>query len=158
MKRLILITTLATFACLFVAGQALSAGKQSMGPSDAGQSAGVMNQGQQQGMMNQGQRQGMMNQGQRQGMMGRNLNREQIREAQRLLNRRGFKAGMEDGIYGRRCRTAILAFQKSEKLAFTGMLDGPTLRALAPTTAKQQYFGLSPTNLAPASRTMEKLP
>jgi len=151
MKRLILITTLAAFACLLIAGQALSAGNQNadMGPSGSDQAPG---------MMNAGQHQNMMNEGQYQGMMGKNLNPEQIREAQRLLNEHGFKAGAADGIYGKQTRAAIRGFQQSEKLVITGKLDDPTLRVLAPNTEKQEFFGLSPAYGEPGSKTMEKLP
>lgn len=147
MKRLISITTLATLAYLFVAGQALSAGNQNSG-------VGALGAHQSSGMMNEGQRQGMMNEGQRQGMMGVNLNREQIREAQRLLNECGIKAGAADGIYGTQTRTAIREFQQSQKLAVTGTLDDPTLRALAPKTKQQEFFGLSPAYAKPGSKTM----
>ncbi len=161
MKRLILISTLATLACLFVAGQALSAENQNtgmMGTSDSKQAPGMMNQGQQQGMMGDGQHNGTMGETTQHGMMSQNLNPEQIREAQKLLNERGLKAGAEDGILGKQTRTAISDFQKSEKLDVTGKFDDPTLRALAPTTEKQEFFGLSPAYSEPENKTTEKLP
>ena len=151
MKRLILISTLATLACLFVAGQALSAGNQNTGMGTSGSNNAP-------GMMNEGQQQGMMGGGQQQGTMGLNLNQEQIREAQRLLKERGLKVGAVDGILGKQTRAAISDFQKSEKLGVTGTLDEPTLRALAPTTQKQEFFGLSPAYGEPENKTMEKLP
>ena len=159
MKRFILISTLATLACLFVAGQALSAENQNtgmMGTSDSKQAPGMMNEGQHQGMMGEGQQEGMMGEKTQHGMVSQNLNPEQIREAQKLLNERGLKAGAVDGILGKQTRTAISDFQKSEKLGVTGKLDDPTLRALAPTTEKQEFFGLSPAYGEPGNKTMEK--
>lgn len=158
MKRLILISSLATLACLFVAGQAVSAGNQTtrMGMSNSGKTSGmmgdgnhgrVMDDGNHGRVMDDGKHGRVMDDGKHNGMMSRNLNAEQIREAQRLLNQHGLKAGMADGIYGKQTRTAIRNFQKSKKLTITGSLDSQTLRALAPTTEKQDFFGLSPTNV-----------
>ncbi len=160
MKRLILISTLTTLACLFVAGQALSAGNQNtgMGTSGSDQATGMMGDAQHNGTMGDAQHNGMMGDGQHNGMMGENLTPEQIREAQKLLNEHGLKAVAVDGIYGKQTRNAIREFQKSEKLTITGRLDNPTLRALAPTTEKQEFFGLSPAYGEPRSKSMEKLP
>ena len=160
MKRLILISTLVTLTCLFVAGQALSAGNQSsgMGMSNSDKAPGMMGDGQHNNMMGDGQQQGMMEKGQHTGMMSRNLNTEQIREAQKLLNERGLKAGATDGIYGKQTEAAIRNFQKSEKLVVTGKLDNPTLKALAQSVEKQKFFGISPAFNEQGSKTMEKLP
>lgn len=151
MKRIILISTIATLACLFVAGQALSAGNQNKGMGTSGSDHAT-------DMMGDGQRNGMMGDEQRNGMMGENLTRNQIREAQRILNERGFKAGAADGILGKHTKTAISNFQMSKKLVITGKLDNPTLKALAPNTEKQEFFGLSPAYREPGSKTMEILP
>lgn len=144
MKRLILISTLATLACLFVSGQVLSAGSQNMGM----------------GMGTSGSNQAtdMMGDVKHNAMMGENLNPEQIREAQRILNERGFKAGAADGLLGKHTKTAISNFQMSKKLVVTGKLDNPTLKVLAPTTEQQEFFGLSPAYGEPGSKTMEILP
>lgn len=169
MKRLILISTLATLACLFVSGQALSAGNQDtgMGTSDSNQATDMMGDGQHNGMMGDGQNNDFMGAGQHNGMigdvkhnamMGVNLNPEQIREAQRILNERGFKSGAADGLLGKHTKTAISNFQMSKKLVVTGKLDNPTLKALAPTTEQQEFFGLSSTNVEQKNKPMEILP
>jgi hypothetical protein len=77
-------------------------------------------------------------------MAGHKLDREQVREMQNLLNDHGFNAGQADGYMGQRTQEALRQFQESEGLAATGTPDQETLRALAPSVEKQEFFGLSP--------------
>lgn len=130
MKHTVLIVTMAiTFvAGLFVAGQALGAGQEKMGKSPMMGSSSM----------------GEMGQMQQTHSAAANLNREQIREMQKLLNERGCKVGQTDGFMGPRTRAALRQFQTSEGLTKTGSPDRETLRALAPSVEKQEFFGLSP--------------
>jgi peptidoglycan hydrolase-like protein with peptidoglycan-binding domain len=125
MKRFVLITTMVAVAGLFAAGQALAAMEESGGMPQSGQ-----------GMTMGGHMQ--------EGAMAQNLNQAQVRELQTLLNDKGFKAGKADGILGSKTQQALRQFQQSEGLTQTGQPDEKTLRALAPSADKQQFFGLSP--------------
>jgi Putative peptidoglycan binding domain len=125
MKRLILITSMAALAGLFAASQALSSGEQHKGMSESG---------------NTHEMKGDMHH----GMTSAKLNQDQVRELQNLLNEKGYQVGTADGIIGTKTRTAIRDFQKSQGLTTTGRPDEQTLRALAPSAEKQEFFGLSP--------------
>jgi peptidoglycan hydrolase-like protein with peptidoglycan-binding domain len=72
------------------------------------------------------------------------LSREQIREMQRLLNQQGYEISSIDGVVGEETIEATRQFQASEGLAVTGMHNRETLRALAPDSEQQEFFGLSP--------------
>ncbi len=50
-----------------------------------------------------------------------------IKEAQSLLNAKGYKAGTADGIAGRKTRNAIGAYQKDNKLRVTGAVTDQLL-------------------------------
>ena len=50
-----------------------------------------------------------------------------IKEAQSLLNAKGYKAGTADGIAGRKTRNAIGAYQKANKLRVTGAVTDQLL-------------------------------
>jgi curli biogenesis system outer membrane secretion channel CsgG len=54
-----------------------------------------------------------------------------VKEAQDRLIRLGYKLGTPDGVMGRATVAALREFQKSLKLAVTGILDEATVRALA---------------------------
>ena len=55
----------------------------------------------------------------------------EVRVVQNHLNHRGFNAGIVDGIYGRRTKAAVKAFQKSQGfLKVNGVVDGNTFNAL----------------------------
>jgi len=54
------------------------------------------------------------------------LNRDDIRQAQKSLNDKGFDVGAADGSVGPRTRAGIRQFQESEKLPVTGRLDAET--------------------------------
>ncbi|MBN2429657.1 MAG: peptidoglycan-binding protein [Deltaproteobacteria bacterium] len=129
MKRTVLIftTTMAFVAGLLVGGQVLGAGHEQMGQTQMGGSS--MGQ---EAQMHQSR------------VAAADLNREQIREMQNLLNERGYNVGQADGFIGPRTREGLRQFQSSEGLAATGTPDRETLRALAPSAEKQQFFGLSP--------------
>jgi lipid-binding SYLF domain-containing protein len=54
------------------------------------------------------------------------LNRDDIKQAQKSLNDKGFDVGAADGSVGPRTRAGIRQFQESEKLPVTGRLDAET--------------------------------
>jgi len=54
------------------------------------------------------------------------MSREDIKQAQKSLNDKGFDAGPADGVMGSRTRAGIRQFQKSENLPVTGRLDAET--------------------------------
>jgi len=141
MKPLILITTLAALGSLFVAGQALSSGEEHMGRTGSDNAPAMAGERQMQHRVT-----------------SQNLNQNQIREAQRLLNERGLRAGEADGVLGEQTRAAIREFQRTQDMTATGTLDDPTLRALAPDAEKQEFFGLSPAYGEPEDKGMEKMP
>lgn len=72
------------------------------------------------------------------------LNMDQITEMQRLLNQQGYEIGMVNGVIGEETHAAIRQFQEANQLTVTGTPNVETLRALAPTTEQQEFFGLSP--------------
>jgi peptidoglycan hydrolase-like protein with peptidoglycan-binding domain len=141
MKHFILITTLAALGSLFMAGQALSTGEEHMGRSGSENSPAMTGERQMQDRV-----------------ASQKLNQNQIREAQRLLNERGVKAGKADGILGKQTQKAIREFQEKENISVTGTLDEPTLRALAPDAEKQEFFGLSPAYGEQDDKSMENMP
>lgn len=53
-----------------------------------------------------------------------------IRQVQRKLAERGYRAGAADGVMGRTTRSALMEFQRAENLAVTGRADRQTLSAL----------------------------
>ena len=129
MKRNILIftTTMAFMAALLIGGQALGAGQEQMGQTQMGSSS-----------------MGQEAQMQQSRLASADLNRDQICEMQNLLNNQGFSSGRADGFIGPRTREALRQFQTAEGLTATGLPDRETLRALAPSAEKQEFFGLSP--------------
>jgi peptidoglycan hydrolase-like protein with peptidoglycan-binding domain len=50
-----------------------------------------------------------------------------IREAQRTLGELGYRPGPIDGVVGRRTRSALTRYQRSERIPVTGHLDAETL-------------------------------
>ena len=58
------------------------------------------------------------------------LSRDQIREVQRALLRKGYDAGPEDGSFGPWMARALRQFQKAQQLPVTGQLDDRSLAAL----------------------------
>lgn len=56
-----------------------------------------------------------------------------VLELQRALTQRGFAPGPLDGIFGRRTRAAVIAFQTREGLAATGLADAATVARLSST-------------------------
>jgi hypothetical protein len=57
-------------------------------------------------------------------------NDDQVREAQRALNDRGYSAGTVDGIMGPHTEQALRQFQQAQGLGVTGTLDAQTMSAL----------------------------
>src|SRR6202048_4180005 len=52
-----------------------------------------------------------------------NLTREQLQQAQTLLNEKGFNVGDVDGVLGPRTRRAVMAFQRQRGLEPSGQID-----------------------------------
>jgi hypothetical protein len=50
-----------------------------------------------------------------------------IREAQRALRELGYPPGPIDGVVGRRTRSALVRYQRSERIPVTGYLDAETM-------------------------------
>ncbi len=75
-----------------------------------------------------------------------------IKEAQSLLNAKGYKAGTADGIAGRKTRNAIGAYQKDNKLRVTGAVTDQLLlhlkgvRPQAPSVAEAPKPKAEPTD------------
>jgi len=58
------------------------------------------------------------------------VNSQTVRQAQKVLNDRGFRTGGVDGHMGPQTEAALVNFQRAEKLQPTGKLDRATLKAL----------------------------
>jgi hypothetical protein len=58
------------------------------------------------------------------------LTREQLQQAQTLLNEKGFNVGDVDGVLGPRTRRAVMAFQRQRGLEPSGQIDQQTATAL----------------------------
>ena len=58
------------------------------------------------------------------------VNSQTVRQAQKVLNDRGFRTGGADGRMGPQTQAALVNFQRAEKLQPTGKLDRATLNAL----------------------------
>jgi len=74
----------------------------------------------------------------------RSLNSEQISEMQKILDSQGYKVDDVNGVLNDSTREAIRQFQEAQGLVVTGMPNEETLRALAPDSKQQEFFGLSP--------------
>jgi peptidoglycan hydrolase-like protein with peptidoglycan-binding domain len=59
-----------------------------------------------------------------------NLNRDEIRHVQMVLKEKGFDVSDADGVLGPRTRSALIAFQREQRLEPTGKIDPPTIIAL----------------------------
>jgi localization factor PodJL len=53
-----------------------------------------------------------------------------VKNVQLILTKLGYNVGTPDGVMGDNTRKAIRSFQKKEKLAVTGEIDGPLVKAL----------------------------
>jgi putative peptidoglycan binding protein len=60
----------------------------------------------------------------------------QLQQAQEQLSRLGYDPGVADGVYGPRTRQALEAFQGTQGLSVTGILDEATRQALERDTAR----------------------
>jgi len=58
------------------------------------------------------------------------VNAQTVRQAQKVLEDRGFRTGGADGRMGPQTVAALVSFQRSEKLPPTGKLDRKTIAAL----------------------------
>lgn len=121
MKRGVLILTLACTIGLLISSQSL-ASKQ-LQPLSSSQSESIQNS---------------------QQIASQQLNQKQTKEMQRLLNEQGYQVGNVDGTINQETMDGIRQFQESEGLAVTGTPNQETLRALAPGSDQQEFFGLSP--------------
>jgi len=50
-----------------------------------------------------------------------------VREAQRVLRDLGYQPGPVDGVVGPRMKEALVRYQRAQKIAVTGRLDGETM-------------------------------
>jgi hypothetical protein len=150
MRHIVLFSTMVLVAGLFAAGLAMGAGQQEQGRSQlnsSSQNTGVLIAQTELGV---GTASGETHEVQGEykeitkGMAPQNLNKDQIRELQMLLNKQGYNAGAADGVIGSKTRQALRSFQESQGIAVTGIADEATLRALAPSAKQQEFFGLSP--------------
>jgi peptidoglycan hydrolase-like protein with peptidoglycan-binding domain len=64
------------------------------------------------------------------GMAQQSLGKSEIKQVQRALDQKGFKAGRADGILGTETKDALRSFQKAQGLQVTGQIDNQTLSAL----------------------------
>ncbi|HWJ00073.1 MAG TPA: peptidoglycan-binding domain-containing protein [Burkholderiales bacterium] len=71
------------------------------------------------------------------------VNAQTVRQAQKVLNDRGFRTGGVDGRMGPQTEAALVNFQRAEKLQPTGKLDRQTLAALGLNKADQTAQGTS---------------
>ena len=80
-----------------------------------------------------------------------NLNRDQIEQVQRALDRKGFKVGGVDGIMGPKTESALRSFQQQQKLQASGQIDQQTLAALGLNDLTQSTTGQGRGQQLPAS-------
>jgi hypothetical protein len=112
-------------AGFFVIGQAVAAGESSQG-------MGVEDE------------RGMTEESQPSEMAVHQLDNNQIRELQNILQDKGYSEVPVDGMLGLETKQALSNFQQSQGLAVTGEPDRDTLQALAPDAETQEFFGISP--------------
>lgn len=131
MKRNVLLTAAACVVLSFPAiGQAASNGSsQPSTNQQQSQTTGNSQAGNQTQQQNPSQMQASNGQ-QQQSIQPSSLNKQDLREIQRNLNRSGFKVGRADGIWGRKTEHALRGFQQSKNLPGNGQLNEQTLSAL----------------------------
>jgi peptidoglycan hydrolase-like protein with peptidoglycan-binding domain len=66
------------------------------------------------------------------------LNRQQVRQIQRTLNKRGFDAGHADGRWGADTAKAVKNYQQRNQMQANGKLDQQTLQGLGINMTAQQ--------------------
>ena len=71
------------------------------------------------------------------------VNAQTVRQAQKVLNDRGFRTGGVDGRMGPQTEAALVNFQRAEKLQPTGKLDRQTIAALGLNKPGQAAQGTS---------------
>ena len=125
MRRLVLLVALGFATGLFVVGQALGAGQMDRIQTAQMGASGENGQAQWHSAAVQ-------------------LDREQVRYMQNILQANGYDVGNESGQIGPNTTSALQQFQQDQGLAVTGIPDEETLKALAPSPEEQQYFGLAP--------------
>ena len=143
MRHMTQILTLVFLGGLLISSQALAAGQSQQG--DTQKIAALTGEQLQQFNLAQERVETQERMYAQQQRETQQLNREQVREMQRLLNQRGYRIGSINGGYvGQETTAAIHSFQKDEGLTVTGMPNQETLRALAPSRVQHEFFGLSP--------------
>jgi uncharacterized protein (TIGR02594 family) len=81
------------------------------------------------------------------------LNVEELKVTQQKLKDEGFDPGVIDGLWGRNTSRAVRAFQSTQHLDPTGILDEPTMKALG-LQKKMKAFEVDPPWLALARQKM----
>jgi len=81
----------------------------------------------------------------------RNLNKDQIKQLQEGLNKKGFDAGNVDGLWGKQTAAALRNFQQQQGIRPSGKLDRQTAQALGVPFGQQGTVGANPRNNAPAN-------
>src|SRR6185369_718682 len=71
------------------------------------------------------------------------VNAQTVRQAQKVLNDRGFRTGGVDGHMGPQTEAALVNFQRAEKLQPTGKPDRQTIAALGLNKSNQSAQGTS---------------
>ena len=81
-----------------------------------------------------------------------------IKIIQLFLNRSGYNAGTTDGIWGKKTTNALNAYQSSNNIPVTGIIDARTVRSIQDTLDTRKVFNIhdSVTILASA-RNLEKV-
>jgi len=134
MRHIVLLATMAFLAGMFVLAQGVFAGEKGVDKSaECNLNMEGMGHMEQMGNM-EGTR----------AMATHQFDSKQIVQLQKILNEKGYDAGIADGKLGYQTEHAIRTFQQDQGLAVTGTPDNATLKALAPDVATQEFFGLAP--------------
>ncbi|WP_071393579.1 S41 family peptidase [Bacillus tuaregi] len=67
----------------------------------------------------------------------KDMNNEQVKNAQQILLSLGYETGRKDGYFNKATETAVKAFQQENKLSVTGMIDDKTSAALEQKVMKE---------------------
>ncbi|NLI60037.1 MAG: peptidoglycan-binding protein, partial [Clostridiales bacterium] len=72
------------------------------------------------------------------GLLRQGSRGSQVKTLQERLNSLGYNAGTADGIFGSRTRSAVIAFQRANKLAADGIVGPATIAKLYPPTSESK--------------------
>lgn len=67
----------------------------------------------------------------------KDMNNEQVKNAQQILKSLGYETGRKDGYFNEATETAVKAFQQENELKVTGVIDGKTAAALEQNVVKE---------------------